>query len=125
MRFLSVAERELRAAARRKATYRVRWIAGVIFLGLLLWLAWVFNLFTNRNSAPQVFQVFSVCIFLFCLFVGATGTADCLSREKREGTLGLLFLTNLNSAEIVAGKLCANALAAARRRPRIRATSRT
>lgn len=112
MRFFSVAERELRAAARRKGTYRLRWIAGILFFGLLLWLAWVFDLFTNRNNAPQVFQVFAVTIFCFCLLVGATGTADCISREKREGTLGLLFLTNLNSAEIVAGKLCANALAA-------------
>jgi ABC-type transport system involved in multi-copper enzyme maturation permease subunit len=31
-------------------------------------------------------------------------TADCLSREKREGTLGLLFLTPLTSLEIVVGK---------------------
>lgn len=112
MRFLSVAERELRAAARRKGTYRVRWIAGLGFFGLLLWLAWAFDLFANRNNAPQVFQVFAMTIFFFCLMVGATGTADCISREKREGTLGLLFLTNLNSAEIVAGKLCANGLAA-------------
>ncbi len=111
MRFLSVAERELRAAARRKGTYRLRWIAGIGFFGLLLWLAWVYDLFANRSNAPQVFQVFAVVIFLFCLMLGATGTADCISREKREGTLGLLFLTNLNSAEIVAGKLCANALA--------------
>ena len=111
MRFLSVAERELRAAARRKGTYRLRWIAGLGFFGLLLWLAWAFNLFANRNNAPEVFQIFATVIFLFCLMVGATGTADCISRERREGTLGLLFLTNLNSAEIVAGKLCANALA--------------
>lgn len=111
MRFLSVAERELRAAARRKGTYRLRWIAGLGFFGLLLWLAWAFDLFANRNNAPEVFQIFATVIFLFCLMVGATGTADCISREKREGTLGLLFLTNLNSAEIVAGKLCANALA--------------
>src|SRR5439155_3862620 len=31
-------------------------------------------------------------------------TADCLSREKREGTLGLLFLTSLTATEIVLGK---------------------
>src|SRR5262249_49193470 len=36
----------------------------------------------------------------------------CLSSERREGTLGLLFLTNLNGPEIVAGKLCSSALAA-------------
>src|SRR5262245_38315203 len=112
MRFLSVAERELRAAARHRGLYRLRWITAAAFFVLLLWLSWVFDLFQNRGAGRDVFQAFSVVTFLYCLFVGATGTADCLSREKREGTLGLLFLTNLNSAEIVAGKLCSNALAA-------------
>jgi ABC-type Na+ efflux pump permease subunit len=111
MRFLSIAERELRAAARRRGLYRLRWITAAAFFVLLLWLSWVFDLFKNRSAGPDVFQAFSVVTFLYCLFVGAAGTADSLSREKREGTLGLLFLTNLNSAEIVAGKLCANALA--------------
>ena len=32
-------------------------------------------------------------------------TADCLSREKRGGTLGLLFLTDLRGYDVVAGKL--------------------
>src|ERR1041385_6213956 len=111
MRFLTVAERELRAAARQKRTYRLRWIAATGTFTLLLWLGWVFDVFANRGAGPTVFRVCSVAIFLSCLFIGAAETADCLSREKREGTLGLLFLTNLNSAEIVAGKLCSNALA--------------
>src|ERR1043165_2532873 len=110
MRFLTVAERELRAASRRKLTYRGRWVIAAAFLALLIWLGWAFDVFANRGAGPAVFQAFSVCLLVYCLFVGAAATADCLSREKREGTLGLLFLTNLNSAEIVAGKLCANAL---------------
>jgi hypothetical protein len=32
-------------------------------------------------------------------------TADCLSEEKREGTLGLLFLTDLKGYDVVVGKL--------------------
>lgn len=111
MRFLSVADRELRAAARRSATYYVRWITGVAFFGLLVWLLWVFNAFTNQRVVPEVLQVFAVLIFFYCLIIGTARTADCLSSEKREGTLGLLYLTNLNSVEIVAGKLCSNALA--------------
>lgn len=110
MRFLSVAERELRAAARQKAMYRLRWVTAVAFFLLLLWLGWVYDVFENRQQAPEVFQVFSIAVFLNCLFLGAAATADCISRERRDGTLGLLFLTNLNSAEIVAGKLCSNAL---------------
>ncbi|MBN9693723.1 MAG: ABC transporter permease subunit [Verrucomicrobia bacterium] len=112
MRFLSVADRELRAAARRPGLHRLRWLTAAAFSILLLWMAWAFSLFTQPRAGPQVFQGFSVMIFLYCLLVGATGAADTISRERREGTLGLLFLTNLNSAEIVAGKLCSSILGA-------------
>src|SRR5882724_9951854 len=108
MRFLSVAERELRAGARNKGTYRSRWITAAAFLALLAWLIWVFN-FRSR----QVFPTYSTLTFFFCLIFSAAQTADCLSSEKREGTLGLLFLTNLNGLEIIGGKLCSSALAAA------------
>src|SRR6185436_15942852 len=49
----------------------------------------------------------------YCLLVGTARTADCLGSEKREGTMGLLFLTNLNGFEIIGGKLCSSAVAAA------------
>jgi ABC-type transport system involved in multi-copper enzyme maturation permease subunit len=111
MRFLSVADRELRSAARQKATYRTRWLTAALFFGLLLWLLWVFNGFTNQRVAPQIFKVSSFLTLLYCLVLSTARTADCISGERREGTLGLLFLTNLNSAEIIAGKLCSSALA--------------
>lgn len=109
MRFLSVAERELRAGARHKGTHRLRWITAAVFLGLLAWLMWAFKGF----RAPQIFQIFSTLTFFYCLIIGTARTADCLSSEKREGTMGLLFLTNLNALEIIGGKLCSSALAAA------------
>jgi ABC-type transport system involved in cytochrome c biogenesis permease component len=112
MRFLSVAERELRAAARQKRTYRVRWITAVAFFGLQVWMTWAFDGFSTRGAGPTIFKGLSLVTFFYCVIVGATHTADCLSWEKREGTLGLLFLTNLSSAEIVAGKLCSSVLAA-------------
>jgi ABC-type Na+ efflux pump permease subunit len=37
-------------------------------------------------------------------------TSDCISEEKREGTLGLLFLTDLRGHDVVLGKLVAAAL---------------
>ncbi len=112
MRFLSVAERELRAGARQKRTHRLRWVTALAFFALLVWLIWVFDGFRGGRRAPDIFEAFSVVIFIYCLLIGAARTADCISAERREGTLGLLYLTNLNSAEIVAGKLCSNALAA-------------
>jgi ABC-type transport system involved in cytochrome c biogenesis permease component len=111
MRFFSVAERELRAAARRRSTYFIRWLTGLAFFGLLLWLLWVMDGFRNRRIGPELLDVLSVLTFFYCLMLGTARTADCISAEKREGTLGLLFLTNLNSAEIVIGKLCSHALA--------------
>jgi ABC-type transport system involved in multi-copper enzyme maturation permease subunit len=111
MRFLSVADRELRSAARQKATYRMRWLTALIFFGVLLWLMWVSHGFSNRMVAPKIFALYSVLTFIYCLFLATARTADCISVERREGTLGLLFLTNLNSAEIITGKLCSTALA--------------
>ncbi len=111
MRFLSVTDRELRSAARRKGTYRTRWLTAALFFGLLVWLLWAFGAFKDRRMAPDVFRVYAVLTFLYCLFLGAACTADCISIERREGTLGLLFLTNLNSAEIITGKFCSMALA--------------
>ena len=113
MRFLSVAERELRATARRSRTYFVRWITAVAFFGLLIWLFWAFDGFRNRNAAPEVFQVLSVLTFLYALFIGSTVTADCISSEKREDTLGFLFLTNLKGYDIVTGKISIHAVTTA------------
>jgi hypothetical protein len=39
-------------------------------------------------------------------------TADCISRERREGTLGLLFMTSLKGRDIVVAKGLANGLRA-------------
>ncbi len=41
---------------------------------------------------------------------GCFFTADCISSEKREGTLGLLFLTPLKSRDIVVGKLASHSV---------------
>src|SRR6185503_2742072 len=105
MPLLCVAERELRAAARHKGLYHLRWLTAAGAFALLIWLGWAFEVFQNKGTGPVVFQTFTTVIFVYCLFVGAAGTADCISHERREGTLGLLFLTSLNSAEIVAGKV--------------------
>jgi hypothetical protein len=44
------------------------------------------------------------------LSAGLFFTSDCLSEEKREGTLGLLFLTDLRGHDVAAGKLLATSL---------------
>src|SRR5262249_40001083 len=44
------------------------------------------------------------------LSAGLFFTSDCLSEEKREGTIGLLFLTDLRGFDVVLGKLLATSL---------------
>lgn len=45
----------------------------------------------------------------YALLIGLS-TADSISEEKREGTLGLLFLTDLRGFDVVLGKLVATSL---------------
>src|SRR5881394_711598 len=57
-----------------------------------------------------LFRVLFGFAFAYCLFIGARLTADCLSEEKRDGTLGLLFLTDLKGYDVVFGKLAATSV---------------
>lgn len=110
MTFLPIVDRELRVAARRRSTFWVRaaFALGAIVIGGLVYLA-------NLDSSPRAFadNFFGVLVFLailYCLLAGVRLTADCLSEEKREGTLGLLFLTDLKGYDVVFGKLAACSL---------------
>jgi len=63
---------------------------------------------TNRGAS--LFSVLTGYAFGLTLLAGVFLTADSLSEEKREGTLGLLFLTDLRGYDIVLGKLLATSL---------------
>jgi hypothetical protein len=110
--FLPVVGRELRVASRRAATFRVR-LAGAIAAAVLGWVFLLGMALSGRGSGAGGSHLFYLLIWLdfaLALLSGALLTADCLSREKREGTLGLLFLTDLNGFDVVAGKFTALAL---------------
>lgn len=112
MTFLPIVGRELRVASRRPATYWIR--AGSAGACLLVGL-WSFVM--SRHSDPAevgmaFFGLLSGMAGLYCLFSGVRWTSDCLSQEKREGTLGLLFLTDLRGYDVVLGKLAANSVGA-------------
>ncbi len=68
--------------------------------------------FRNDPAAlgTWLFGSMSVVINFYALLIGVLRTVDCLSEEKREGTLGLLFLTDLKAYDIVLGKLTATSL---------------
>jgi ABC-type Na+ efflux pump permease subunit len=63
-----------------------------------------------REVGQIIFYVLTGASLFYCLMAGVRSTADCLSEEKREGTLGLLFLTDLRGYDVVVGKLVANSL---------------
>lgn len=111
MTFLPVAQRELMAAARRKSTFRVR--LGAATLAALV--TFFMLLFVSATGAGQqagrfVFDVLLGGCHVFAVLAGVLLTADCISEERRDGTLGLLFLTDLGGVDVVAGKFAGLAL---------------
>jgi ABC-type transport system involved in cytochrome c biogenesis permease component len=110
MTFLPIVERELRVAARRRGTYWNRALSALaailIFGGALIFEAQA----PPKELGKHVFNILSGLFLLSSLAAGVRYTADCLSEEKREGTLGLLFLTDLRGYDVVLGKLAATSL---------------
>lgn len=106
MTILPVIVRELRVAARRPLTYRVRWMAAG-----LLYVLWLVMCLVAWGRSPQerfsqdLFWAFGWTAFLPTLMAGVFLTAESVSREKEQGTLGLLFLTDLHGHDVVLGKL--------------------
>jgi ABC-type transport system involved in multi-copper enzyme maturation permease subunit len=114
MTFLPIVDRELRVASRRNYTYWSRLVAAgfilVIFTAILG--------FTFMGSGMPwgigtiEFNVLKWIAFIFACCTGIFLTSDSLSEEKREGTIGLLFLTDLRGYDIVFGKLLSHSLQA-------------
>lgn len=107
----SVIQRELREQARQAGSYWLRLLGAVVLL-LLFWLVWRSDIARSIPNGRGYFVGLNRLLFLTIWLVGPVLTADCLSREKREGTLGLLFLTPLRALDVVLGKSFVNALRA-------------
>lgn len=111
MNCLPVVDRELRVAARKRSTFWMRVAAAVT--GLVI-ASGFFALATvnhfGLSDGVALFHVLSWLGLVATLSAGLFFTSDCLSEEKREGTLGLLFLTDLRGYDVAAGKLMATSL---------------
>ena len=110
MTFLPIVERELHVAARRRVTYWTRSGAAILATAILIWIFQTSAIVTKASAGGQLFGLLSMFAWIACLLAGVFFTADCLSEEKRLGTLGLLFLTDLRPVDIVLGKLAASSL---------------
>src|ERR1041385_6415445 len=108
MTFLPVVSRELRVLASRT---RVHWVrvalAGFAVLACLQW--GTMRLAAAPGLTTPGLEMFHILTWLGSVVAigAAILTADCVSRERRAGTLGLLFLTSLKSHDVVLGKLAA------------------
>jgi ABC-type transport system involved in multi-copper enzyme maturation permease subunit len=105
MTFLPIIERELRVRARSRAVYWTRFT--VVLAGILVCLAqlmWSSPFWTPANLGRSLLNGLVSTAFLLscgaCLL-----TADVISSERREGTLGLLLLTRVNILDVLLGKL--------------------
>lgn len=113
MTFLPIVQRELRAASRRPSTHHIRCWTAVLAIGA----SFIASLAATplpgvARIVNALFGVQTGCAFGLSLLAGVFLTSDCLSEEKREGTLGLLLLTDLKSYDIVLGKFVATSLSA-------------
>jgi ABC-type transport system involved in multi-copper enzyme maturation permease subunit len=113
MSFLPIVDRELRVAARRKGSYRIRfWTALLAMLSCFLSLGFFWMARGRAGAGAALFDMLTGYAFGLCLLAGVFFTANTLSEEYREGTLGLLFLTDLKGYDIVLGKFIATSLTA-------------
>ncbi len=108
---IPVIERELRSAARQPATQWLRPLSagvGVIIAAVLL-----LGPQTGRPPGPELFARLHHAAMVMLWILVPLMTADCISRERRDETLGLLFLTPLRSGEVVLAKVLVQGLRAA------------
>jgi hypothetical protein len=108
MTFLPIVERELRVRSGRAATYWTRFVvalAGGLVCMVMAGVAGGFSL-----AGQHMFDGLLTFGFLLCC-CACLLTGDSISSERREGTLGLLFLTRVKGYDVLLGKLSSAALA--------------
>src|SRR5438874_12832017 len=100
MTVLPVIERELRAEARHAFSYWLRALGASVLL-----IIFAVMLIDARDNAPglgaKLFGNLNTALFVTIWLLVPLLTADCLSRERREGTLGILFLTPLTARALI------------------------
>ena len=90
--------REVRVQARQKFTYTLRMLGAAAVLGALV--SWALSHGLLPGQGGHIF-VYIHCTLLWAIWILVPlSTADCVSREMREGTLGLLLLTHLTARDL-------------------------
>lgn len=111
MRLPPTISRELRATARRSSTY---WGRAVLATFAVLSCLFVFDLQSLAMSPARVGRIlFTLIASIGACFAALASlfTADSISSERRQGTLGLLFLTDQTAVDVILGKLAVHGFA--------------
>ncbi|KAB2667718.1 MAG: ABC transporter permease subunit [Verrucomicrobia bacterium] len=110
MTLLPVVARELRVASRRPWNYWARTLSAGVAVAVGAWLLLLEAGTGVRGPGKDLFTTVSFLAFVYALLAGVVFSADSLAGERREGTLGLLFLTDLRGHDVLLGKLAASSL---------------
>ena len=112
MTFLPIVARELGVAARKRSTFWLRVVAALVavVIGSGCLMLTKAGLFGMSSIGRVLFGALTWISVAAALSAGLFFTSDCLSEEKREGTLGFLFLTDLRGYDVAGGKLLATSI---------------
>jgi ABC-type transport system involved in cytochrome c biogenesis permease component len=103
--------RELRAESRHPINYGLR-VSGAAVLMLACLIIWSGQQRLSIGDGARLFSGLNATMLVGIWLFAPLLSADCISGEKREGTLGLLFLTPLKARDIVLAKMMTHALRA-------------
>jgi ABC-type transport system involved in cytochrome c biogenesis permease component len=109
---LPLVGRELRAESRRAINYGLRVLTAAVVVAVFAGFMAATELDPSQLGRA-LFDVLQLTLLLAMWIIVPMMTADCISREKREGTLGLLFLTPLSVLNVILGKAASHILHAA------------
>jgi len=112
MNALPIVTRELIVQARLPQSHWMRMTFAALGVLVSLWLFLLWQGTGLSEVGGYAFETFSWMSFLMAS-AGFVLTADALSSERRRGTLGLLLLTRVSIADVLAGKLTSSGLGAA------------
>lgn len=105
--------RELLEAARRPGTWRLRWAGPLALAAVFVWARVALRPSFTGAEGLGLFNLMAKASIAFAWLVLPWTTADAIAAERREGTLGLLWLTPLTPGGVLGAKTFAHGIRAA------------